>query len=59
MKVNGLLNEFPLLSPNVAHSNEQHEAIVRAILDGDRDLASAEMLAHLEGSASLIKGFLA
>jgi DNA-binding FadR family transcriptional regulator len=59
MKVNGLLNEFPLLSPNVAHSNEQHEAIVRAILEGNRDLASAEMLAHLEGSASLIKGFLA
>jgi DNA-binding FadR family transcriptional regulator len=47
------------LSPNVAHSNEQHEAIVRAILEGNRDLASAEMLAHLEGSASLIKGFLA
>jgi DNA-binding FadR family transcriptional regulator len=59
MKVNGLLNEFPLLTPNVAHSNEQHEAIVMAILSGDSERASAEMLAHLEGSASLIKGFLA
>ena len=59
MKVNGLLNEFPLLTPNVTHSNEQHEAIVMAILNGDSSLASAEMLAHLEGSASLIKGFLA
>lgn len=59
MKVNGLLNEFPLLTPNVTHSNEQHEAIVQAILSGDAELASAEMLAHLEGSASLIKGFLA
>jgi len=59
MKVNGLLNEFPFLTPNVAHSNEQHEAIVMAILSGDSERASAEMLAHLEGSASLIKGFLA
>jgi DNA-binding FadR family transcriptional regulator len=59
MKVNGLLNEFPLLTPNVTHSNEQHEAIVMAILNGDSERASAEMLAHLEGSASLIKGFLA
>lgn len=59
MKVNGLLNEFPLLTPNVTHSNEQHEAIVKAILSGDSEAASAEMLAHLEGSASLIKGFLA
>jgi DNA-binding FadR family transcriptional regulator len=59
MKVNGLLNEFPLLTPNVTHSNEQHEAIVKAILSGDSAAASAEMLAHLEGSASLIKGFLA
>lgn len=59
MKVNGLLNEFPLLTPNVAHSNEQHEAIVMAILNGDSEGASAQMLAHLEGSASLIKGFLA
>jgi len=59
MKVNGLLNQFPLLTPNVTHSNDQHEAIVMAILDGNSELASKEMLAHLEGSASLIKGFLA
>jgi DNA-binding GntR family transcriptional regulator len=59
MKVNELLNEFPLLPPNVAHSNEQHEEIVMAILTGQPEKASAAMLAHLEGSASLIRGFLA
>ena len=59
MKVNELLNEFPLLAPNVAHSNEQHEEIVMAILTGQPEKASAAMLAHLEGSASLIRGFLA
>lgn len=59
MKVNELLNEFPLLSPNVVHSNEQHEEIVNAILNGQSEKASTAMLAHLEGSASLIKGFLA
>jgi DNA-binding FadR family transcriptional regulator len=59
MKVNELLNEIPLLQPNIVHSNEQHEEIVMAILTGQSEKASAAMRAHLEGSASLLKGFLA
>src|SRR6185312_2165673 len=31
MRVNELLDEIPLLPPNIAHSNAQHEAIVAAI----------------------------
>jgi len=58
MKVNELLNEFPLLQPNIAHSSAQHEEIVMAILTGQADKAQAAMRAHLDGSASLIRGFL-
>jgi len=58
MKVNELLNEFPLLQPNITHSSDQHEEIVMAILTGQGDKALAAMRAHLEGSASLIRGFL-
>ena len=58
MKVNELLNEFPLLQPNIVHSTEQHEEIVMAILTGQAEKAEAAMRAHLEGSASLIRGFL-
>ena len=37
MRLNGLLDQIPLLSRNIAHSDEQHEAIVMAILAGDCD----------------------
>lgn len=59
MRVNELLDRIPLLEPNIAHSNEQHEAIVIAILTGDVDRASEVMREHLEGSAALLRGFLA
>jgi DNA-binding FadR family transcriptional regulator len=59
MRVNELLDDIPLLQPNVVHSNQQHEQIVMAILTGQAEKASAAMRAHLEGSASLLRGFLA
>lgn len=58
-RVNALLDRIPLLAPNIAHSNEQHESIVDAILRGDEDAAAAAMLEHLAGSAALLRGFLA
>jgi DNA-binding GntR family transcriptional regulator len=58
MRVNGLLDEIPLLQPNIEHSNEQHEAIVIAILTGDIERAASAMLEHLEGSAALLRAFL-
>ena len=57
--VNDLLDRIPLLSPNIAHSNAQHEAIVVAILRGDEHAAAQVMLEHLAGSAALLRGFLA
>jgi DNA-binding GntR family transcriptional regulator len=58
MRVNTLLDRIPLLNRNIEHSNEQHQAIVTAILAGDPERAAAAMLAHLSGSAALLHGFL-
>jgi len=58
MRVNELLDQIPLLPPNIAHSNKQHEAIIQAVLRGDSQSASEEMRRHLQGSAALLRGFL-
>jgi GntR family transcriptional regulator, transcriptional repressor for pyruvate dehydrogenase complex len=57
-RLNDLLDRIPLLAPNIAHSNEQHEAIIVAILRGDEDRAAEAMREHLDGSAALLRGFL-
>ena len=59
MRLNGFLDQIPLLSRNIAHSDEQHEAIVMAILAGDCEAAAVAMRAHVAGSAALLRGFLA
>jgi DNA-binding FadR family transcriptional regulator len=58
MRLNELLDHIPLLARNIAHSDEQHEAIVIAILAGDGDTAAEVMAAHAWGSAALLHGFL-
>ena len=58
MRLNGLLDQIPLLPRNIAHSDEQHEAIVMAILAGDCEGAAEAMRAHVAGSATLLHGFL-
>jgi DNA-binding FadR family transcriptional regulator len=58
MRINELLDDIPLLPPNIAHSTHQHERIVLAILTGDQQRAADEMRAHLAGSAALLRGFL-
>lgn len=57
-RVNQLLDEIPLLEPNLDHSNAQHEAIVAAILAGDPATARRAMAEHIEGTASLLRAFL-
>jgi GntR family transcriptional regulator, transcriptional repressor for pyruvate dehydrogenase complex len=57
-RLNDLLDRIPLLTPNIAHSNEQHEVIIGAILRGDEDAAAEAMREHLDGSAALLRGFL-
>ena len=58
MRVNELLDAIPLLAPNIAHSDRQHERIVIAILSGRPDAAAAAMREHLSGTALLVRGFL-
>lgn len=58
MRVNELLDQIPLLSPNIEHSTAQHEEIVSAILRGQPELAEMAMRDHLEGTAALLRGFL-
>ncbi|MFD1146933.1 FadR/GntR family transcriptional regulator [Saccharothrix hoggarensis] len=58
MRVNALLDRIPLLQPNLAHSNEQHERIVTHILAGDAEAARRAMAEHLDGTALLLRGFL-
>lgn len=58
MRVNELLDTIPLLEPNLVHSNAQHERIIASILDGDPAAARREMAEHLDGTASLLRGFL-
>jgi DNA-binding GntR family transcriptional regulator len=58
MRVNELLDQIPLLPPNIAHSNKQHESIIQAVLRGDSTVAGEEMRKHLQGSAALLRGFL-
>jgi GntR family L-lactate dehydrogenase operon transcriptional regulator len=57
-RVNQLLDEIPLLDPNLEHSNAQHEAVVAAILAGDPAAARRAMAEHIEGTASLLRAFL-
>ncbi|MET4431357.1 MULTISPECIES: GntR family transcriptional regulator [unclassified Mycolicibacterium] len=58
MRLNELLDQIPLLARNIVHSDEQHEAIVMAILAGDGERAAEVMTAHVWGSAALLHGFL-
>ncbi|CAN5202499.1 FCD domain-containing protein [soil metagenome] len=58
MRLNALLDQIPLLPRNIAHSDEQHEAIVIAILAGDAEAAATAMRVHVAGSAALLHGFL-
>lgn len=59
MRVNELLDGIPLLAPNIAHSDEQHEEIVKAILRGNPGEATRAMEEHVAGSEALLRGFLA
>lgn len=53
-----MLQAIPVLSPNIAHSNAQHQAIVRAILAGDARKATRVMTEHCEDTAALLRGLL-
>lgn len=59
LRVTDLLNAIPVLQHNIKHAATQHEAIVAAILNKDPDAARRAVAEHLEGTAALLRGFLA
>lgn len=54
-----LLAAIPVLGPNIAHSDEQHAAIARAILRGDAETARQVMQDHCDATSALLRGLLA
>ena len=56
--VNDLLDCIPLLVRNLEHSQQQHIALVEAVLEGDADGAREVMREHCAGTAALLRGFL-
>ncbi len=59
MRLNDLLNAIPVLQHNIDHTAEQHTAIAEAILAGDAERARCAVAEHLDGTAALLRGFLA
>jgi GntR family transcriptional regulator, transcriptional repressor for pyruvate dehydrogenase complex len=58
MVLNDLLNAIPPLDPPITHSNEQHTALVHAILGHNARRARKVMEEHLDATAALLRGFL-
>jgi DNA-binding FadR family transcriptional regulator len=59
MRLNDLLNAIPVLQRNIDHTAGQHTAIVAAILAGEPERARRAVAEHLDGTAALLRGFLA
>jgi DNA-binding FadR family transcriptional regulator len=59
MRLNDLLDSIPLLPRNIEHSNDQHRRIVRAIVGGKPADARRAMQRHIDGTAALLRAFLA
>ena len=58
MVLNDLLNAIPPLDPPITHSNQQHTALVRALLAHNARQARKVMEEHLDATAALLRGFL-
>jgi DNA-binding FadR family transcriptional regulator len=58
MRINDLLDQIPVLAPNIEHSRVQHRILVDAILAGEPLAARAAAEEHLDGTAALLRGFL-
>jgi DNA-binding FadR family transcriptional regulator len=59
MRLNDLLNAIPVLQHNIDHTARQHTAIAEGILAGDPARARRAVAEHLDGTAALLRGFLA
>lgn len=53
-----MLLAIPVLDANIAHSDRQHAAVVRAILAGRPDRARRAMEQHCDDTAALLRGLV-
>ncbi len=53
-----LLQQIPVLAPNIAHSDAQHAEIVEAVLHGDHVRARVVMEEHCQATSALVRGLL-
>jgi GntR family transcriptional repressor for pyruvate dehydrogenase complex len=53
-----MLLRIPVYDVNIAHSDAQHERILRAVLDGRPDRARHAMEEHCDDTAALLRGLL-
>ncbi|ABL82092.1 transcriptional regulator, GntR family [Nocardioides sp. JS614] len=53
-----MLLAIPVLGRNIAHSDRQHGALVKAILTGDADRARRVMEEHCDDTAALLRGLV-
>jgi len=53
-----MLLAIPVLGANIAHSDRQHAALVKAILAGDADRARTVMEEHCDDTAALLRGLV-
>lgn len=59
LMLSDVLAAIPLLEDAIVHSNDQHAAIVKAILSGQADEARKVMSSHVNATSLLLQGFLA
>ncbi|MFF8286433.1 FadR/GntR family transcriptional regulator [Streptomyces albus] len=57
-RLNELLGRIPLLVRNLEHAQQQHTALVAALVEGDGEGARAIAREHCAGTAALLRGFL-
>ncbi len=53
-----MLSAIPVLRTNISHSDTQHAALVRAVLEGRPDRAHQTMEEHCDDTAALLRGLL-
>jgi DNA-binding FadR family transcriptional regulator len=58
LRLTELLRAIPVIPANIAHSDQQHAAVVDAILAGQPELARTEMEEHVDGTTALLRGLL-
>jgi GntR family transcriptional repressor for pyruvate dehydrogenase complex len=53
-----MLSAIPVLQTNITHSDTQHAALVRAVLEGRPERARQTMEEHCDDTAALLRGLL-